>query len=176
MRTPPTPIPPTTPRIRDPRLSPPTPGPVIDTPLNPGIRRVWYTSIEITSLATSRFASPRIAARSVIRTLYFAVDTDLKQASVVTLRLAFNDTTSPIAADFIGTGLLLPDLGRTGSAPRFGAEPQNSASHLELNWQLPSRQSRLIAEITNGTLATVQIVLRMIIDGLSRTGADDARG
>lgn len=147
--------------------------PTIDTTLIPGIRRLWFVGRTVPTLDTIFFASSRIAARSVIRTLYFASDADLLISSLVTLRLAFNDTLSPAAADFSGTGLILPDMSAGPSDLRFGAEPQASAHHLAVNWQLPNRQSRLIAEVLNSSTSAAQIVLRLVIDGLSRTGDQD---
>lgn len=147
--------------------------PTLDTPLIPGVRKLFSVSGIVTSIGTRFLSSPLIPARSIIRNLFYTADVELENARFVTLRIAFNDTLSPTASDFVGTGLILPDLSQAAAAPAYNAQPELNSAPITLNWQLPNRQSRLIFLLENFTLVTISFVLRLLIDATIRVGADD---
>lgn len=150
--------------------------PTIDTALIPGIRTVFELNGGIAASSTSRFATPIIPARSVLRSVYFAADAALSQAIDLRLRIAFGNTLSPAASDFIGTGLILPDTGPAEAAFDYTADPGNSAVPQEYNFQLPDRAARLLIEIQNVNTTQIFSKLRLIIDGLGRLGTNHGSG
>lgn len=147
--------------------------PTIDTALIPGIRRVIEINQNLSASTIARFSTSRITARSVLRSMGFIADTTLERAINIFIRIAFGDTTSPAAADFRGTGLIMPDGGTAGGTPEFAPDPATAAADIPVNFQLPDRQGRLLFEVNNTENVIIVLKIRLILDGLGRIGGGD---
>lgn len=147
--------------------------PTLDTAIIPGIRRVFSTIREISGAAAIFGSTEVLPPNTVMRTLRWQADATLNFCRQITLRLAYGMTPVPVADDFTGTGRILPDIGEQGRTAVYHPDPLNSAVDLPVNFKLPATQGRILFHIIASDPATVNVQLRMILDGLIRLGTAD---
>lgn len=150
--------------------------PTIDTALIPGVRRLWSPTFFAGSTVTVTGVSPLFPARSIIRTFLCYADASGEDLALIDFELAFGNTLGPASADFLGTGRILPDVGRVGLTQGYHPDPQTGPINLPVNWLLPNRTLRLLVRITNNSPANMNLTLRLVIDSPIRIGDQHVGG
>ncbi len=135
--------------------------------LRPGVRRIFSFSDGIPNGSSIFTSTPRLPANSILRSLLWTADADLNAARILALRMAYAEKVTPVASDFLGTGLILPDIRTSAASLDYTPDPLNSARDLTLNLLLPTYSARLILQMENLNLSLVTVKLRMIIDSPS---------
>lgn len=152
------------------------PAPTLDTPLISGIRQVFVYGATVAITSVTRIAFTIVPARSVLRSIYFAADTTLSESRFVVLRLAFGRTNAPVAEDFVGTDLIIPNASEVLTDQPYSADPAVAARDIPYNFQLPDRAGQLLCEFLNSLGTVTDLRLRLVVDGLGRIGHDNGRG
>lgn len=146
--------------------------PALLRPLAPGVRRIYNLAGQVVNAVDLFAATPMLPAGSILRTLLWTAEGDLNTCANMGLLLAYAVKQTPVAADFGGAGMILPDIRTAVLDLDYTPNPMVSARDLMLNLQLPMNTARLIMRMTNLNAAAISFQLRMIIDGPTTGGSD----
>ena len=136
----------------------------------PGIRQeLDFTMPNMTN--TPIFAATaRFPAKSILRRYFMAVDCSMLDARNVLVRMATGDASVPVAADFVGSGLILPQWNLVGSPPLHHPDGITDSQWHEINYQLPDGPSRLMFQASNANIVDVNMIVKLVIDGVAQLG------
>ena len=139
-------------------------------PMAPGIRRIFEVGGTIAAINTLRAATGIFPARSILRTLQFAIGATLTYAVNAHLRIATGLVATPQSTDFDTGARILPNVSPAVALGAYRADPAGDANDLLVNFTLPDQNARILFEIANNNSVQIFYRLRFIIDGIIRLG------
>ena len=120
--------------------------------------------INLAGSTTTRIASGRLAANSIIRAMRFPSDASMAGVMNFNLRLATAETLTPAAADFSGGSSLMPTIGANNARARLHPDAEGAAPWWPVNIRLGGSGTRLLIEAENNNISQVNVIVQAIID------------